>query len=103
MGLVARAQQPAMPVIGFMSGRSAEESANLLEAFRHGLKEGGVEGTDCDPGRTGSKGSPASQQGGVHDKIKSPSSQYSELLWRIKRSLVNSQARDFPTGGSPRP
>jgi putative ABC transport system substrate-binding protein len=43
--LVARAQQSAMPVIGFMSARSAEESAHLLEAFHRGLKEGGfVEG-----------------------------------------------------------
>jgi len=34
-----------MPVIGFMSARSAEESGHLLEAFRRGLKEGGfVEG-----------------------------------------------------------
>jgi putative ABC transport system substrate-binding protein len=43
--LVAHAQQPPMPVIGFMSPRSAAESAHLLEAFRGGLKEGGfVEG-----------------------------------------------------------
>jgi putative ABC transport system substrate-binding protein len=34
-----------MPVIGFMSTRSPEESEYLLEAFRQGLKEGGfVEG-----------------------------------------------------------
>jgi putative ABC transport system substrate-binding protein len=37
----ARAQQPVMPVIGFMSSRSPEDSAHLLEAFRRGLREGG--------------------------------------------------------------
>jgi putative tryptophan/tyrosine transport system substrate-binding protein len=47
--LVARAQQPAkettMPVIGFMSARSPEESGHLVDMFRRGLKEGGfVEG-----------------------------------------------------------
>jgi putative ABC transport system substrate-binding protein len=40
-----RAQQPAMPVIGWMSGRSPEDSAHLLAAFRDGLRETGfVEG-----------------------------------------------------------
>src|SRR5262249_2296635 len=38
--LAARAQQ-AMPVIGFMSARSPEDSVDGLEAFRRGLKEGG--------------------------------------------------------------
>ena len=43
--LAARPQQGAMPVIGFMSARSPEDSVHLLEAFRRGLKEGGfVEG-----------------------------------------------------------
>jgi putative tryptophan/tyrosine transport system substrate-binding protein len=42
--LDARAQQ-AMPVIGFMSPRSPEDSVYLLAAFRRGLAEGGfVEG-----------------------------------------------------------
>jgi putative ABC transport system substrate-binding protein len=42
---VARAQQPGMPVIGWMSGRSPEDSADLLAAFRDGLRETGfVEG-----------------------------------------------------------
>jgi putative tryptophan/tyrosine transport system substrate-binding protein len=43
--LAARAQQSALPVVGFMSARSPEDSVHLLEAFRRGLKEGGfVEG-----------------------------------------------------------
>ncbi len=43
--LAARAQQPAMPVIGFMSGRAPQDSAHLVSAFRQGLAETGfVEG-----------------------------------------------------------
>jgi putative ABC transport system substrate-binding protein len=43
--VVARAQQPAMPVIGFLSFRSANESATSVAAFGEGLSElGYVEG-----------------------------------------------------------
>src|SRR5260370_18029122 len=43
--LVARAQQPAMPVVGLISSRSPADSANLVAAFRKGLGEAGyVEG-----------------------------------------------------------
>src|SRR6185437_4931561 len=43
--LGARAQKPAMPVIGYLSTRSPNESAHLLAAFRRGLaKNGFVEG-----------------------------------------------------------
>jgi putative tryptophan/tyrosine transport system substrate-binding protein len=43
--LAARAQQPALPVIGLVSGRSLEASARLLAAFQKGLNEAGyVEG-----------------------------------------------------------
>jgi putative ABC transport system substrate-binding protein len=38
--LAARAQP--MPVIGFMSSRSPEDSVNVLAAFRRGLSEGGL-------------------------------------------------------------
>jgi putative tryptophan/tyrosine transport system substrate-binding protein len=43
--LVAEAQQPAMPVIGFLDPESLEPTAPLVAAFRNGLSETGhVEG-----------------------------------------------------------
>ena len=43
--VAARAQQPAMPVVGFLEERSLEAVANRLRLFRQGLKETGyVEG-----------------------------------------------------------
>src|SRR5215471_18491798 len=46
--LMAHAQQPAMPVIGFLGGTSPEVYVDRLRAFRQGLKEAGyVEGQNA--------------------------------------------------------
>jgi putative ABC transport system substrate-binding protein len=43
--LAARAQQPAMPVIGFLHSASPEPNADRVRAFRQALKDTGyVEG-----------------------------------------------------------
>jgi putative tryptophan/tyrosine transport system substrate-binding protein len=39
--LAARAQQPAMPIIGFLSSRSPAESASDVAGFRQGLAQAG--------------------------------------------------------------
>jgi putative tryptophan/tyrosine transport system substrate-binding protein len=39
--LAARAQQPATPVIGFLSSRSPGDSAQHVSAFREGLNDAG--------------------------------------------------------------
>ena len=46
--LAARAQQPAMPVVGFFGSRSPTESSDVVAGFRKGLGEAGfVEGQCC--------------------------------------------------------
>jgi putative ABC transport system substrate-binding protein len=43
--LAVRAQQPAMPVIGFLHGSTPEGDAGAVAGIKEGLKEGGfIEG-----------------------------------------------------------
>jgi len=39
--VAARAQQPTMPVIGYLSSRSPDDTAHVLGGFRQGLGDGG--------------------------------------------------------------
>jgi putative tryptophan/tyrosine transport system substrate-binding protein len=46
----ARAQQPAIPVVGFIHIMSAENVPHLVASFRQGLREAGlVEGQSMSP------------------------------------------------------
>jgi putative ABC transport system substrate-binding protein len=40
--LAARAQQPRLPVVAFINGRSAQTSADNVAAFRKGLSQSGT-------------------------------------------------------------
>src|SRR3954469_19764619 len=45
--IVAMAQRPAVPFVGFLNSGSPNERAHLVNAFRQGLKDGGlVDGKD---------------------------------------------------------
>jgi putative ABC transport system substrate-binding protein len=72
--LAARAQEPAVPVVGFMSGRSAEDSAQIASAFRQGLADTGfIEGQTVKIEYRWANGSydklPALAAGLVNDKV----------------------------------
>jgi putative ABC transport system substrate-binding protein len=49
--LAARAQQPAMPVVGYLSPASPGQAPHLLAAFRQGMAEVGSPGRKISPRR----------------------------------------------------
>jgi len=51
--LAAHARQQQMPVIGYLSARSLDDTWHLVEAFRRGLREGGLSRHFCPNGISG--------------------------------------------------
>lgn len=79
--LAARAQQPALPVVGYLSARSADSDIPMLAAFRQGLAETGyVEGR------------------GVRIEIRFADGQYDRLP-ALMDDLVKRQVAAVTTGG----
>src|SRR5262249_6747303 len=80
--LAARAQQAAMPVVGYLSAHLPEATAFLTGAFRQGLKDSGyVEGENMNdhiPLGGGSMGSIA----GTGNRTPSPTGRRDRSIWK---------------------
>jgi putative ABC transport system substrate-binding protein len=71
--LVAHAQQPAMPVIGFLRNTSFANAAHFVTAFRQGLKEAGfVEGQNVAVEYHSAEGQPDRLRALVAELIRRP-------------------------------
>jgi putative ABC transport system substrate-binding protein len=71
--LAARAQQPAMPVIGFLRSTTLADATHLVAAFRQGLKEAGfVEGQNVAVEYRAAEGQPDRLQALAAELIRQP-------------------------------
>jgi ABC-type uncharacterized transport system substrate-binding protein len=71
--LAARAQQPAMPVVGFLRSSTLADAAHLVTAFRQGLKEAGfVEGQNVAVEYRSAEGRPDRLPALVGDLVRRP-------------------------------
>jgi len=91
--LAARAQQPAVPVVGFLSSLSAGATAHLVGPFLDGLKEAGyVDGQNVVIEYAGRKTSTIDCRG--LPRVGSPTGGGHRCGWRSRDSL-SGQVCDF--------
>ena len=102
--VVARAQQPAMPVIGFLRSTSLADATHLVTAFRQGLKEAGfVEGQNVAIEYRSAEDQPDRLPALVADLIRRP---VAVIVGNIAPALAAKAATTtvpivFVTGGDP--
>jgi hypothetical protein len=93
--LAAGAQQPAAPVIGYLSARSPDDTWHLVEAFRRGLREAGfVEGQNATIEYRWAFGEQERLPGLASDLVRKPVSVY--YGWRIGSAGGQGSDLDYP-------
>jgi putative ABC transport system substrate-binding protein len=101
-----RAQQPKIPTIGFLSGRSLESDSHLVAAFRQGLKEKGhVEGQNVAIEFRWAEGQfdrlPALAADLVGRKAAAIFAGGMDIAIRVVRTAITTTPTVFATGGDP--
>jgi putative ABC transport system substrate-binding protein len=102
----ARAQQPTMPVIGFLNSASPELYVERLRAFHQGLREAGfVEGRNVTLEYRWAKGEvnrlPALAAGLVRDQVTVIAAIGSNFIARAAKDATTTIPIVFTTGGDP--